>query len=103
MAVFPVGQQNVAVTSYFIYSALVPPDIELAVLKLTTGMIKQHTDVDVKEVTSASLGDFRETYQTLDKIVDTIGVDQLLKPYVRTPDMGADDDTPKATVGLRQI
>ena len=103
LAVFPFGQQNVAITSYFIYSAVVPPDIELAVLKLATGMIKQHTDIDVKEVTSESLGDYRATYQSLDKIVDSIGIKELLKPYVRSPEEGADDDTPKATIGLRKI
>ena len=101
--IFPVGQQNVRLTGDFYYSALLPKDILVASMKIIGGIIGEHKDIDVKEVTAENLGDYRVTYQTLDKAVNRLGIADILKPYVRTPEEGAEDDTPRATVGLRQI
>ena len=101
--VFPVGQQNVQVDGIFAFSREVPPDIEVAVLRIATALLKEHQDKDVLEVKSESLGDYDVTYQDLNKIVNRVEVIDLLKPYVRTTQEGADDGRKRATTGLRQI
>jgi hypothetical protein len=59
---FPCGQQNVAVTAKFGFSATVPADIEFATTVLASAIVLAGTN-EAGEVASEQIGNYRVTYK----------------------------------------
>ena len=94
--IFEVGQANVEVEGKWYFTETPPDDVQLAVLKLVGGVIKENiSDADVHEKKSESIGDYSVSYQDVSKIAHALKINDLLDPYKRKVKTGA--------VGMSQV
>lgn len=82
--VFERGQGTVEIEGYWYFTETPPADITLAMMKLVGAVIKENiSDGDVREKKSEELGDYRVSYQDVDKIAHSLNVTDILDQYKR--------------------
>ncbi len=82
--IFEELQRSVTIVGKFGYSASVPADITLAMMKLVGGVIKENIgDSDLREVTQETLGEYSTNYAKIKDIAHALGVNAILEDYKR--------------------
>lgn len=82
--IFDVGQKTVEVEGKWGYSVTPPEDVQVAVMKLVGGIIKENIgDTDLREVTQETLGEYSTTYGSIKNTAHALGIDALLSNYLK--------------------
>lgn len=80
---FESGISNIKVKGKWGYSEEAPSNVELAATKLVAGVLKENTNKETKEIKSETFDDYRVQFQDIEKMANTLSIDDLLAAYKR--------------------
>lgn len=83
--IFEELQRNVVVVGKWGYSEEAPADIQLALTKLASGVIRENlTDPSTKTISSETLGEYSVTYSKMSEILNQVGALEMIESYKRS-------------------